>query len=112
MSTAHLSPKHQAMLVRPDTPDKPGRRYEQPSKRCGGPGNVLDIHPSLRQLISDTSVPVIYVEGIKKADAIVTAARAAGAEILVVAISGVWNFLSDGKPIPDLLEIPVEGREA
>jgi hypothetical protein len=109
--TVHRPSGETAYSFRPDTPDKPGRRYEQPSKRCGGPGNVLDIHPSLRQLISDTSVPVIYVEGIKKADAIVTAARAAGAEILVVAISGVWNFLSDGKPIPDLLEIPVEGRE-
>lgn len=96
---------------RPNTPDEPGRKYEQRSKRCGGPGNVLDVHPSLRRLVGDTSVPLIYVEGVKKADAITTAARAAGARVLVVAVSGVWNFLSEGEPVPDLLEIPVEGRE-
>jgi hypothetical protein len=30
--------------------------------------------------------------------------------VLAVAITGVWNWLSDGEPIPDMLEIPVEGR--
>jgi hypothetical protein len=99
---------------RPDEPDpeKPGRKYEQPSKYYGGPGNVLDVHPSLRHLIADKSVPVIFVEGIKKADAITTAARAAGVEVLVVAISGVWNWMADKEPIPDMLDIPVEGRKA
>lgn len=109
--TVHRPNGETGYTFRPDKPDKPGRKYEQPSKRHGGPGNVLDIHPRLHHLITDTSVPVIYVEGIKKADAITTAARVAGVEILVVAISGVWNFLSEGKPILDLLEIPVEGRE-
>ena len=42
---------------------------------------------------------------------IVSAARRAGIEVLVVAISGVWNWLSDGKPIPDMLDIPVDGGE-
>ena len=98
---------------RPDQPDPkdPGRKYEQPSKHYGGPGNVLYVHPSQRHLISDTSVPVIFTEGIKKALSIITAARRAGASVLVVAISGVWNFLSDGELIADMLEIPVEGRE-
>jgi hypothetical protein len=98
---------------RPDEPDpeKPKRKYEQPSKYYGGPGNVLDVHPSLHHLIADTSVPVIFVEGIKKADAITTAARAAGVEVLVVAITGVWNWLSKKKPIPDMLDIPVEDRK-
>jgi hypothetical protein len=40
-----------------------------------------------------------------------SAARIAGAVVLVVCISGVWNWLSDGKPIADLLAIPVEGRD-
>jgi len=99
---------------RPDEPDpeKPGRKYEQPSKYYGGPGNVLDVHPSLRHLIADTSVPVIFVEGIKKADAIITAARAAGEEVLVVAITGVWNWMADGEPIPDMFDIPLDGRKA
>jgi len=99
-------------VFRPDDPDpdKPGLKYEATCKKLGGPGNVLYVHPSQRELIDDTSVPVIFVEGIKKALSIITAARAAGASVLVVAISGVWNWLSGGKPIPDMFDIPVEGR--
>jgi hypothetical protein len=100
-------------VFRPDDPDpdNPGLKYEAACKRLGGPGNVLYVHPATRHLIGDTSVPVIFVEGIKKALAIVTAARAADVAVLVVAISGVWNWLSDRKPIPDMFDIPVEGRE-
>src|SRR5215203_975027 len=100
-------------VFRPDDPDpdNPGLKYEATCKKLGGPGNVLSVHPSQRRLIDDTSVPVVFVEGIKKALSIITAARAAGEEVLVVAISGVWNWLSDGKPISDMFDIPVEGRE-
>ncbi len=101
-------------VFRPDEPDpdNPGLKYEATCKRLGGPGNVLYVHPRTRHLVEDTSIPVIFVEGIKKALALVTAARAAGVAVLVVAISGVWNWLSGGKPIPDMFDIPVEGREA
>lgn len=109
--TVHRPNGETAYSFRPDDPDKPGRKYEQQSKRYGGPGNVLYVHPGQRHLVGDLSVPVIYVEGIKKALSIISAARRAGARVLVVAISGVWNFLSDGEPIPDLLEIPVRGRK-
>ncbi len=100
-------------VFRPDEPDpgNPGLKYEATCKKLGGPGNVLYVHPGTRHLIGYTSVPVVFVEGIKKALALVTAARAAGVEVLVVAISGVWNWLSGGKPIPDMFDIPVEGRE-
>ena len=100
-------------VFRPDEPDpdKPGLKYEATCKKLGGPGNVLYVHPSQRRLIDDTSVPVIFVEGIKKALAIITAARAAGAAVIVVAISGVWNWLSGGKPISDMFDIPVEARK-
>lgn len=100
-----------AYSFRPDAPDKPGRKYEQPSKHYGGPGNVLYVHPSQRHLVADTSVPAVFTEGAKKVLSILTAARRAGVEVLVVGISGVWNFLSDGELIPDMLEIPVVGRE-
>lgn len=111
--TVHRPNGETSHCFRPDNPDPkdPGHKYEQPSKHYGGPGNVLDIHPSRVHLIDDTSVPVIFVEGIKKADAITSVATAAGVEVLVVAISGVWNFLSDGEPIPDMFGIPVEGRK-
>ncbi len=100
-------------VFRPDDPDpeRPGLKYEVTCKKLGGPGNVLYVHPSQRHLIGDTTVPVVFVEGIKKALSIITAARAAGAAVLVVAISGVWNWLSDGKPIPDMFDILVEGRK-
>src|SRR5215217_560921 len=110
--TIHRPNGETSWSFRPDAPDpeKPGRKYEQPCKAYGGPGNVLDVHPSIRCLIEDMSVPVMFVEGIKKADAITSAARTAGVKVLVVAITGVWNWLSEGEPIPDMLDIPVDGR--
>jgi hypothetical protein len=110
---AHRPNGQTGYSFRPDAldPESPGRRYEQPCKAYGGPGNILDVHPSVRHLIADKSVPVIFVEGIKKADAIISAARREGASVLVVAIFGVWNWLSDGEPIPDMFDIPVEGRK-
>jgi hypothetical protein len=100
-------------VFRPDEsdPDNPGLKYEATCKKLGGPGNVLYAHPSQRQLIDDTKVPVIFVEGIKKALSIITSAKAAGEEVLAVAILGVWNWLSGGKPILDMFDIPVEGRQ-
>lgn len=110
--TVHRPNGETSHSFKPDEPDPeaPGRKYEQPSKYYGGPGNVLDVHPSTRHLIGRTDVPVIFVEGIKKADALASAARAAGVEVLVVAISGVWNWLSEGAPVPDMLDVPVKGR--
>ena len=89
---------------------KPGWKYEQIPKDNGG-GNVLDVHPFCQAWIEDTDVPVIFVEGTKKADALVTAFRRAGVRVVVVAIVGVWNWLHDGsQPIPDMYDIPLEGR--
>ncbi|MDP8973790.1 MAG: DUF3854 domain-containing protein [Actinomycetota bacterium] len=93
-------------------PDRPGLKYEAGCKSRGAPGNTLDVHPSCREWIEDKTVPVVFVEGIKKADAIISAARNKARErIVVVAISGVWNWLSGGEPIPDMFLIPIEGRE-
>ena len=92
-------------------PDSPGHKYEMPPISRGGRGNRLDVHPYCRDWIEDKTVPVVFCEGIKKADSILTAARAAGERVVVAAISGVWNFLSGGKPIPDMFAIPLEGRE-
>lgn len=98
---------------RPDEPDEknPGHKYEQRCKALGAPGNVLGVPAGAHDVINDRSVPVIFVEGVKKMLSVVSAARRAGAVVLVVAISGVWNWLSEGQPIVDMLEIPVDGRE-
>src|SRR5215210_7167214 len=99
-------------IYRPNAadPERPGLKYEARCKALGSPGNVLAIPAGQRHLVDDVGNPVIFVEGIKKMLSIVSAARQAGAVVLVVAISGVWNWLSDGKPISDMLDIPVEGR--
>lgn len=103
-----------SFCFRPDKPDpdNPGHKYEQGCKSRGAPGNVLDVLPSQHHLIPDTSVPVVFVEGTKKMLSLVTAARKADTALLVVAITGCWNWMADGKPIPDLLDIPLEGRRA
>jgi hypothetical protein len=104
--TVHRPKGETSWSFRPDEPDPkdPGRKYEQPSKHYGGPGNVLDVHPRMRHLIDDPRVEISFVEGIKKADALVSRGMPA------IAITGVWNWLSDGEPIPDMLDIPVGGR--
>jgi hypothetical protein len=104
--TVHRPNGETSWSFRPDEPDPkdPGRKYEQPSKHYGGPGNVLDVHPRMRHLLDDPEVEITFVEGIKKADALTSQG------MLAVTITGVWNWLSDGQPIPDMLEIPVEGR--
>jgi len=110
--TVHRPNGQTATIFRPDEPDpkNPGHKYEQESKHHGGAGNVLDVHPSVRHLLADERVTVVFTEGIKKADAITSAARAAGVDLLAVAISGVWNWMSGGEPISDMLDVPVKGR--
>jgi hypothetical protein len=110
--TVHRPNGETATIFRPDEldPKNPGHRYEQPPKFLGGSGNVLDMHPSLHQMVMDASVPVVFTEGIKKADSMTSAARREGIDIVPVAISGVWNWLSEGEAIPDMFDVPVEGR--
>jgi hypothetical protein len=104
--TVHRPNGEISWTFRPDEldPKDPGRKYEQPSKHYGGPGNVLDIHPRHRHLLEVHEVEITFVEGIKKADALTSRG------ILAIGLSGVWNFLADGQPIPDMMEIPVNGR--
>ena len=104
--TVHRPNGETSWSYRPDEPDQknPGRKYEQPSKHYGGPGNVLDVHPRMRHLLDDLETEITFVEGLKKADALTSQG------VLTVGITGVWNWLSGGEPIPDMLEIPVEGR--
>ena len=111
--TIHRPNGEQDCCFRPNAPDpkNPGRKYEMRCKKLGGRGNVLDVHPRVRHLMRDRRVPVTFVEGIKKADAIISAASLASVDVLVVAISGVWNWLSDGAPIPDMFDIPIDHRE-
>ncbi len=93
---------------RPD-PDNPGHKYEQPCKRLGAVGNTLGIYETSPGLLADPSVPLYFVEGHKKALSMVSAYGAAGIPLVAVAISGVWNWLSEGAPIADMVGLPLEG---
>src|SRR5215208_4146603 len=116
--TVHRPNTETATIFRPDKPDgrNGNHKYEQECKALGGSGNTLDVHPRNHHLISNTSVPVIIVEGIKKSDSVSSAAAREGISVLPVGISGVWNWRCrvDGKsePIPDLEHVPLEGRSA
>ncbi len=96
---------------RPDEPDpdSPGRKYEQPCKAYGAVGNFLGIYETSPGLLADPSVPLYFVEGHKKALSMVSAYGAAGIGIVAVAISGVWNWLSEGAAIGDMVGLPLEG---
>ena len=104
--TVHRPNGETSCVFRPDEPDpkNPGHKYEQPCKGLGGPGNVLDVHPRMRSLLEEPSVPLVFVEGIKKADALTSRG------MLAVGISGVWNWMSGKEPISDILDVPVKGR--
>lgn len=111
--TAHRPNGKISTIFRPDKPDpkNPGCKYEQPCKHLGGSGNVLDVHPSARRLVGDKGAPAFFTEGVKKGDSVTSAARREDFDMLAVSISGVWNYLSDGEPIPDFYDIPVDGRQ-
>lgn len=71
--------------VRPDQPRiKSGKllKYETPA----GAQMTLDVPPAARPLLSDPRVPLVVTEGIRKADAAVSAG------LCCVALLGVWNW--------------------
>lgn len=74
---------HQA---RPDSPRKNDKgkpvKYETP----GGAGMAMDVHPSARPALGNPAVPLFITEGIRKADAAVTAG------LCCIGLLGVYNF--------------------
>lgn len=101
-------------MVRPDNPrcgsDGRARKYEIPT----GAALVLDAHPSARAWLDDPARPLAIVEGIKKADALVSRGLCA-----VALIGGCWGFR--GRPrnarrddpathLADWRRIPLRGR--
>jgi hypothetical protein len=81
----------------------------------GGYRTAIDAHPMQAALRLDRSAPAVFVEGIKKADAIISAARREGLLLYVLAINGNYGWrstLEGGKTTcPDLLDIPWDDRE-
>lgn len=75
---------------------------------------AIDVHPDDVDLLQDPEIPVMITEGIKKADALRTAARCEGIPLVVLACNGCdgWKAKVTGSSIasPDLWDIPWEGR--
>lgn len=71
----------------------------------------LDVHPESLPYLNDTSVPALITEGIKKADAILSAARREGYPLVVLAANGCYGWRTNVDPggsiaSPDFQDIP------
>jgi hypothetical protein len=71
---------------RPDVPrigrDGRATKYETP----GRSSMLLDVHPFVREMLQDPGAPLFVTEGIRKADAGVSAG------LCCIALLGVWNW--------------------
>jgi hypothetical protein len=94
---------------RPDKPRENGNgkpvKYETP----GGSRMVMDVPPRVRAQLGDPTVPLWVTEGVKKADAAVSAGLAC------VALLGVWNWkgtntLGGKTALPAWADIALNGR--
>lgn len=76
---------------------------------------ALDVHPDCFPYLEDTSVDAMITEGIKKADAILSAARKEGRKLLVLAANGCdgWRAKVNGSSVatPDFMDIAWDDRK-
>lgn len=95
--------------ARPDLPrfgstGKPVK-YETPTKQS----MVVDVHPRIREEVRDPQRPLFVTEGVRKADAAISAG------LTCVALLGVWNWRGsdDGAlcALPDWELIHLKGRQ-
>jgi len=97
-------------LFRPDTPrltdnGKAGPKYEVPA----GQRLVLDVHPRVRPVLGNPSIPLLIAESAPKADSVISRGYAA------VSLNGVWGWrhtnASGGKTIiPDFEAVALNDR--
>src|SRR5215208_3031564 len=91
--------------IRYNTPQQLGgkeRKYNAPRNS----GGVVDVHPAATErLLRETSEPLIFVESIKGADALLSAG------ILAAGFHGVSGWKLNKAPSPMLAKIPLAGRE-
>src|SRR6266542_1946099 len=97
---------YQARADEPRVVDGKAIKYETPR----GSRMVLDAHPSMRGQLGDPDVPLFITEGIRKADAAVSAG------LCCVALLGVWNWRGTNKhggntALPEWESIALKGRQ-
>jgi len=76
---------------------------------------TFDIHPDQFDLVYEPKAPVLFTEGTKKADALLSACRREGYRALVIGVSGAYGWRTrineSSVASPDLDEIAWTGRE-
>jgi hypothetical protein len=92
--------------------NKSSRKYVLPV----GKRNTLDVNPLVQSLVADPSVPLVFTEGIIKADAILSKALAENIAVCVVAISGAYGWLASvddegSTACPDFRDLALGGRQ-
>lgn len=94
-------PLHQ---LRPDKPrlvDGKPIKYETPA----GEAIDLDVHPSIRRRVHNPANPLWITEGVRKADAAISAG------LTCIALLGVWNWQRGGVPLDAWKAILLDGRD-
>ncbi len=77
------------------------RKYHQKA----GTRSHLYIHPRVKMVLSNPSIPISFVEGEKKT------LRAIQEGIDAIGIGGLWSWLYNGDPLPEFDSIAFAGRE-
>lgn len=80
-----------------------------------GVRNAIDVHPDALVDLIDPSIPLIVTEGIKKGDAIYSAAQSEGIRCVVLSLNGNygWRVRSNGSSLasPDFMDIALTDRK-
>ena len=80
-----------------------------------GQRNAIDVLPSTRSKLMDTSIPIIITEGIKKGDALYSAALREGFDCVVLSLNGCWGWKARTEggsiTVQDFQDIPLEERK-
>lgn len=99
---------YQARPDEPRTDPKTGKsiKYETPS----GAKAPLDVNPLQLRLVLDGVTPLMVTEGVKKGDALVSAARRERKAICTVAMLGVWMAQTEAA-LAGWEKIPLKGRK-
>lgn len=102
------SVKHGEIIRVWDSPLK--QKYVWPT----GARTAIDLHPMSFESLDAREHPIFITEGIKKADAILSAARREDIPCLVLALNGNygWRSVVEGSKVvcPDFLDIPLTDR--
>ena len=93
-------------------PDQPPVIQGKGVKYLSPPGEppVLAVHDWMRPAVLNPITPLVIVEGTKQYLAAVTA-LGSGSTYAAVGMQGCWGWSSDKAPSPDLVALPMQGRE-